>query len=440
AGGHLGAFASAADARFLTGSSLQPRNVVMWLQLRNSAGIVLRFFYLIVLYNMVFNRAGSFFGMTLTMAAGAAFCTTLAIPTLAATRRFGKTAVDYFAGAVLVASGFVIATLAIGFLRVPGIPSAPSARVIGLHLGSLLNSMLAGSIVPLAFLLLATVTMVGAAYVCAQDLYPELYASSLESFQRTTRMRKRGRGDSTLSYAVPVAVPANVPLSGAWILLWKEWVEFRRRKLLGLNLSVAAFFWVAAGIAGFFVARNRLADAALYAAFGMSFNLIVVFNMASAVSLAQDLRKPLWWLGSDGLRFRLGVWVLATSWRLGVGLVFAAAIFCLASNRLSAFVLLLPAAAILPFILRAVSLATYAVLPAPADQRGPLALARLFMIYALLAPPVIGFFVVQMTLRNAVAGTLAAVLVATAQIFALVSFAAWRLNGDGAAFALAERS
>jgi len=436
-GGQVGAFASKADARFLTSSHLNPRHVAIWLQLRNSLGSILRFLYLIILYTMIFNTAGTLSGMTFSMAFGAAFAGSLAIPGLAVNKRFGAAFTWALICVAILASAGVLG-LALAFVHAPAQLAAIPLLLEHLRLGAIVSAMLAGAAGPLLALFLATVVLIVAAYFCALDLYPELYEASLSS-QPASRRRGFGRGRTTEEYQVHNVGASRTLLAGGWTLIWKEWLGFRRGRSGRITIVASALFILGAGVAGRMFG-TKTTDALLIGLAGPAFTVAILLMTMTAISLASDLRKPIWWLGPDALRIRLYAWIVSITWRMSAIVFFASSAYALMVGRTSFILWLLMLAVLMPLMLRAVSLATYAILPAPADQRGPLAMLRVFITLTMFLPPVIGYFAAMLLFHNFYAEMTALLLVSLLQIGALIEFASWRMNGSGSSFALAEQS
>ena len=439
ANGHVGAFASTADARFLTSSHLSERAVVTWLQLRSSAMLIGRLLFLIVLYSMIFNRAGSFFGLPLAMLAGAALAGALPIPALALARRADGASVLAFAY-LLMAAGLLCAVVLVAPLMHVLLPSAVTTAVVSLHAGVALRALLFGNAAALLILCACAAAMTIAAYACARDLYPELYQASLSGFARLERMRdlRLGRAGTT-AYMRPRTSSVPAALNGGWAFIWKDWIGLRRARRFVQVMLWTLGFWLALGIGTALFVNSAKDAAAMLITLGVIFaNVLFFFTVISAVTLAGDLRKPIFWLGPDPLRVRFYAWVIAGSWRLAAGFLVALAAHCAFRNSWTVFLAGAPIAIALPPLLRAIGLGTYALLPAPADQRGPIALVRLLLTYALIVPPALIGFLGALLLHSAPAGFTLAAATALAEVFPLVEFAAWRIAGNGASFALLE--
>lgn len=437
--GRLAAFASRADARFLTAGRFSPRNVALWLQLRSSFTVIVRSLFLIVLYSVVLNRAGNAAALAFSMAGGAAILGALPIVGLAAGVRFREAASRAFFIVELL-SGAAVAGLALAFLRASGVFASLPAHVVQLRFGSAVNALVTGHAIALSLLLFCVAFLIVLAYASAGDLYPELYAASVRTFDHGGRARAFAQGKATDRYALHAADRSDTRLSGAWIILWKEWLGFRRSKTARFSVGATFFICLAAGVVGVFLRFGRI-DATVLAGFiGPVASLVVVFTLMTSVSLATDLRKPLWWLGPDPLRVRLYAWVLSTTWRMSATALAAALTFAIAAARADIFGAVLPLALVVPITLRAIGLATYAVLPIPADQRGPLALLRMLIAIALILPASVAAVAAFIFLHSTAAAMFAAFVVLVLQDGGLIEFASWRMNGAGWSFARAEQA
>lgn len=443
AGGKVGAFTSLADARFLIGSRLRERNVIVWLQLRTSWRLIARLLFLIIFYTILYSAAGSFLGMALSMAGFVAFCASFSIPTMRLQRRFGTRAgfvLPTVTGTCAIAG---LTALAAGFL----FPQQAhfSTAVEHLGLGRLILAMLAGSWLPIALLYALTVLMGATAYWGAEDLYPELYHGSSRMIDLVRRRRRNPFAFERGAPAMPpTATSARIVgrggMHGAWSILWKDWVVFKRSRgsryffFAGIALAIGA--GAALGVAVRRMHDPMGASIGLAASIG---NLLVVFvAMYSSASLAADIGKPLWWLNVDALRARLYVQIVATSWRLALcialwlltwAIVIPSAHFALAAIPVSAAVVV---------FLRAIGLALYSLFPSAIDQRGPIAMLRIFALYVLVLPPLAAGIFAGYFSHAVAAGVGTGMFVAVIQALLLIEFAAARIARSGNAFARAE--
>jgi hypothetical protein len=453
-------FRSAADARFICGSALPPRLTVAWLEFRRVriAGwrlpIYVLFWVLILPSLFGFSVKGAALGalaMVLVVGLGLA----LQLPVFVWQRRSGGFLPGSAGWAVV---GLGSASLIAAALRVAGDPDGitlpawlttlpPGSWVVGGFAGD------ARALLPLALLFgLAFLT----ASQVAGDAYPELWESSVRSMTLRRLVRRRGglitsadtrralreagvlepkqaRRSRTVRSSRGAAVP-----TGAWTLLWKEWLAtWRMPGALRLPvLTMIAAVLAGAGLAALSGRFPRGTGAALTITV---IEVIVLVNLVSAFTMAADLRKPLWWLSAASLEERLLVLTLARTLRLFIP--FATGIAAAAVVARSWMLLglgLLVAFGIL-WDLRGMSVATYALLPSPTDMRGPGALLRVIAFLALLTPVVIAFGLVGALTRAIPLALLTASLVAVAEGWLLVRFGSHQLAGNGYAYAQAER-
>ena len=443
AAGQVGAFTSLADARFLIGSRLRERNVIAWLQLRSSWRLIARLLFLIVFYTVLYSDSASFAGMALSMAGFVAFCASFAIPTMRLQRRFGKRAgyvLPTVTGTCAVAG---LTGLAAGYL----FPHQAHLRtmVVNLGMGRLVYAMLAGSWLPIALLYALTILMGATAYWGAKDLYPELYRGSSRMIDIVRRRRRNPFGFERGSAAVPLnatsaRVAASGGMRGAWSIFWKDWVVFKRSRgsrymfLAGVVLSI-----VAGAALGFVVHRmhNPIgASIGLAASIG---NILVVFvAMYSSTSLAADIGKPLWWLNADALRTRLYVHIAATSWRLALCIALWFLTWAIFIPSPPFALAAIPVSVAIVVFLRAIGLALYSLFPSAIDQRGPIAMLRIFALYLLVLPPLAAGLLSGYLFHAIAVGVGAGMLLAVVQSLLLTEFAAYRIARSGAAFAQAE--
>ena len=137
---------------------------------------------------------------------------------------------------------------------------------------------------------------------------------------------------------------------------------------------------------------------------GLGAAIAFAIALGGAIRLSTDLRSPLWWLSSSGLRARLCVWTLAGA--LKASAPFAAA--CLGAalaGRSALWLGLAPVALAASWMLRGAGLAVYSLLPASFDLAGPARMLRGLVFYALLIPLAAVVVFVGVLSRSVVAGT-----------------------------------
>ena len=444
ASGIVGAFSSAADARFLCGSLLPERLVIMWLQLRRSGTAIARMLFTILLYAMIFYHSGTFVGIGLAMMGGTIVATASAIPMLKLRLLIGTRTAQSLAGAV-AAAGILPMAIALSSLLPGSVPPDTARAIEHLGAGYAFNALFNANALALLALYVFGALLIVLSYLCGTGLYADLYASSL----RVIAFRERQKHSGT-SFAVQhrydqpaAAAPAHVAalFSGPWTIVWKEWMAFsrsssmRRLFIFGVIVSV--------GVGAIFgqvmrSSKTPFDDAVMFAS--VAGNLIVVFvAIGSAVGLASDIAKPLWWMGPDPLWTRLSAWTVATSWRMIAFLVAGIVAWSITFHEAIIAVAGVPVAICLVLYLRAVGLALYSLFPSSIDQRGPMAMVRALVTYVLAAPPVVSGGVVLAFHPNQPAIAIAAgVLCSLIETLLLIAFASVRIAGQGVAFARAE--
>lgn len=443
ASGFVGAFSSAADARFLCGSHLSETAVVTWLQLRRSATVVLRtalavLFYSVILWTGARPSATSLIGVSVigaTLLVAATGVPMLKLRAIAGAR-FAKTL-----AAAIVAAGLLPVAILLGSLSDPAIlPWALSIEHTGAGIAA--NALVHGNAVAVAALYAAAIATLLLSFASGRDLYPELYASSLRMLEYRSRRRRLPGiiGGERAYHSAPARSRIFEGARGAWTIAWKEWIAFVRAP------GAQRMFWL--GLAGCAMAGAIFGNVARHskdpegAAIGMSIgvaNMIIIFiTIASSFGLAADLRKPLWWMGPDPIWLRLFAWVLATSWRLSICMGIGAAVFGAMMGVPDVTLAAIPIAITIAIYLRSIGLSLYALLPAGLDQRGPLAMLRALLTYIFAVPAIAATVLFAVMTHSFAVAVTAGIVCALGEALLLILFAAARIQGRGATFAQAE--
>jgi hypothetical protein len=162
-------------------------------------------------------------------------------------------------------------------------------------------------------------------------------------------------------------------------------------------------------------------------------------SVFTAFRLSGDLRKPIWWLSASSLRSRLGVLLIARTLRFAIPIVAGLLTAGLVGGN-DAYVLVgTPIALAALWVLNALALATYAIIPGSTDMRGPGGCLRGVAFVIMLIPILIAAIVGGIAAQSGVGALVAAVVTALAEGWLMVIFAASQLDGNGLAFAQAER-
>jgi hypothetical protein len=455
----LPAFRSAADARFLIGSALPPRVVVVWLVVRVilslSWRIPLMLYFFIFILPTSLGVSGST-GLRIFLAL-LLLTTTIALNLpifISRQRRIGPN--PALIGWLLVLTG--LAALVVIFVALsPGPPSLISTLqpvAAALPPGSWLVGAFDGNGAGLlALAALATGSLL-LTWLVAGDVYPELWSSSARVIVLRRAVRRRGpfmtrsdhrqllseAGIADSKHRRKTAAASSqgrwVP-SGAWTILWKEWLATRRvaggMRLPAIALLVAVV--VGAAIGAVSGSRPEVAGFLL----GPLAYAVVLLSLFTAYRLGNDLRKPIWWLSASTLRARLAVLLVARSLRLAIPITAGLLTASLVGGN-AAFVLAgAPIAVASTWAINSMALGTYAILPGTSDMRGPGGCLRVIALFIMLIPIGIAAIVGGIATESGTGSLVAAVVTALAEGWLLVLFAASQLDGNGLAFAQAER-
>lgn len=438
--GYVRAFASPAEARFLIGSRLPEPLVVAWVQMRGAAEIILRAIWGFLIYALVSPAAGTSRGIVLSAAGFFALAAALPIPLLKIQRATRVPAARILAIVSFLAGGIPLAVIALAwFFPIPMWPQA----IVRTGIGAAVDGLLTGSHAGLLGLYATVGLLFVAGYAAGHDVYPELYAGSTRVFTGNER-RRRGETFSferekraKHEYRAPAFLNGA---GGARALLWRDATAFGRSQQQRLIFFASVPAAILAGAAVGITAR-RAADGmelALTIALSIVNAYAIGITMATTVSLGDDLRKPLFWLSADPLRSRLYAWLVSTSWRPAIAFSGGLAAWA-ATMGDGAFAWIgIPCALVLVALLRSAGLALYGFFPGRADQRGPLAAARMLLTYVLLVPPAGCGIALGLLTQNAMLSAAIACACAVAEILLLAELASRRIEGRGAAVAQAE--
>lgn len=453
-----GAFAYPADARFLFGSRLSHRTVVLWLQLRETffSGVRFLMWVFVLSYTLAQTNRGLVVGAVGLLAAYL-IALGIRLPVFLLARRYPRLPLSWL-GALLVALGSLSVAYPLWLAYVSGNSSIVflAAHALQYPPGTWLAAALNGSM-PALFALcgLAALTII-AGSLAASDAYPELWESSVRLYaQRVAAAAGRARRslidrsawleyrDSDAAAARNVlrstveSAPGDSVPSGALTLVWKEWIALRRLpgglRWPAVWLATAA----AVGYAGGWAARDLSTLMLLGPVFVVS-NMIIAMGAQSTISLAGELRKSIWWLGRSEVRDRLLTWSAATLMRLGPPLAVAVLALGVAVHSTLLAVGAVPLVAAVLLLIQTTGLALYTILPGRNDMRGPGFMLRYFATMFLLAPPALMAFLAGWFSHSPLIGGLTGLLFAGLESWLLVAFAAARLEGNGMAYAAAE--
>jgi hypothetical protein len=447
-------FRSAADARFLCGSALPPRVVILWLNFRMLRFVLLQLpaiaFWFVILAPSLRGAIVGILEIWVSFGLFMAFLSGLNLPLIKLRRQIPM----LLRATGIVLTGFGLASLAAATSQA-GQGSIPAAGVLlNLPPGSWMVGGFHGN--PLAIIGLAgcAIAAIALSVRLANDVYPEVWESSLRMITVRRLMRQRGgilsvreTRQAMQEAGVAVAQRRSVRVSsvrgrhvpsGAWTLLWKEWLATVRVRgglrwpMIGLVLALV-IGWSAGG--GF----GRLPKGAGLALVSFPIYMVLIINIFMSFRLGIDLRNPLWWLSAASLRARLLVLTLARSLRQIVPIAAGLAAAAIAARSATIVFVGLPAFAASVWALQAICMGTYTIIPSPADIRGPGQMLRMFLLVFMIIPLTIVFAVGLVGFRSIPWAVLLTAAGALLEGWGLLAFAAYRLQGNGLAFAQAER-
>jgi hypothetical protein len=437
-------FQSPADGRFLVGAGLPPRLVLSWLALRSARRLLLAGFFYLVLLGLSVPGNGLSGVQLLAGTAGLTAYLWLIfgarVVLFAVQTRMPGTPAGWL--------GVVVAVLGVAILAssVAGLP--PAGALEALPPGAWLESAFQGSLTSVGLLAGLALALAAGGIAAAGDCLPELWVVSSRGFDLRQQMRASGLGGlggvlaararnrRARRHVVAVSLPSVWAPPGAWALAWKEWLSMLRVRG-GLHLQAALLLGavVAGTVAGVLTVGH---PPLVFLILAYALFLFSVLSNLLAVRLAADLRSPLWWLAADALWWRLGVLTVARAARLGVPLaLFGAVLAAMASGQPWLAPGFAAVAIALAWMISALGLASYTILPAASDLRVAQML-RVFALYAALVP--VGVAVVPGAIAQSLPLMMAgSALTLSAETVLLIAFAASRLQGNGLAFAREER-
>ncbi|MBC5806072.1 MAG: hypothetical protein DLM53_09485 [Candidatus Eremiobacter antarcticus] len=453
-----GAFAYPADARFLFGSRMSHRIVVFWLQLRELFFSGIRFMIFMFAMSFTFVRSNAeLLVAAVSLLAGYLIAMGVRLPAFLLARRYPRVPWSFLGYALIALGGASIAyPLWLAYLSGHTTVAFVSAHVPRYPPGSWLVGAFNGSLRALFLMCSLAALMIVVGSVAASDAYPELWEASVRLYAlRVAAAAGRARRSllsraAGVGYADPQAAAKRQAQrsdivsasgfgapSGALILLWKQWLTIRRVPG-GLRWPV---LWIviaaAAGYGGAVIAKGSSPLMLLAPAMLVS-NLIVGMGAQSTISLAGELRKPIWWLAESEVRDRLAAWALASLLRLGAPIAVVGIALGVGMHApLLAFGAVPLVVAVL-LLIQATGIALYTILPGRNDLRGPGFILRYFATIFLLSPPAVMWAIAQFASHSLLAGGVTGLLFAGLESWLLVAFAAARLEGNGMAYAAAE--
>jgi hypothetical protein len=456
----LPAFRSAADARFLCGSALPPRLVVLWLVVRVILSLswrlplMLFFFIAILPTSLDLSVSRGLVGFIAVVLLTSTLALNLPI-FISRQRHLGPN--PALVGWLLVMIG--LSAVAVVFVALsPGPPIVASALqsvAVALPPGSWLVGAFEGNVLGLLALAALAIGSLALTWRVAGDVYPELWLTSARVIVLRRALRRRGpfmtrSAQRQLLSEAGIAQPSRhrretaagasrgrwVP-SGAWTILWKEWLATRRvaggMRIPAIALLVAVLLGAAVGV------LSHDGPAVVGFLVGPLSYVVVFGSLFTAYRMSGDLRKPIWWLSASTLRTRLAVMLMARSLRTAIPISAGLLTASVVSGNIAFLFVGAPIAAAAIWAINAMALATYALIPGSSDMRGPGGCLRVVALFMMLIPIAIAAAVGGLATQSGVGSLVATVLTALAEGWLLLVFAASQLDGNGLAFAQAER-
>jgi hypothetical protein len=433
AAGRVSGFRSTAEAVFFSNSGIRPLEMALWLQLRKLATSALRWAGALVYYFIIFfPRHATAFGAAtafVTALLAVALLMSVELPIFLLSRGTFNFGLRAFGWLVAIA-GFGYAAIGFAGPRV----WQPAIAFVRADPGGAVRSIQSGSTNALTLFCALLAIMLLAIAGLARDSLPELYAVSRRAL---AEIRRRQSATRQTRYDAVVSTPATrIPL-GALSLAWKDWIGFRRGQGTFALFFGGCAFWALCG-AAFAYASVAFDDIGpMVTLFGLSAIFVLLFApQGAAAGLASDLGKPLFWLGSDGLRARLVAWTLGRSARGGIALALAPACAGIVLGKWQLVAAAMPVCACSYWSLQALGVALYSVFPNPVDGRGPMVFFRTLATLAYVFPAFVAGIVSAALGADALVSAFVACATLAAEGYGAIEFASSRFREKGAEMAL----
>ncbi|MGD0051454.1 MAG: hypothetical protein ABSD03_06500 [Vulcanimicrobiaceae bacterium] len=420
-----GAFSSRTEALLFARATLPPAWIAAYLQARNVAVILARSLtrsaYAVVLIIPRGTAAAALVAYVAVLLCAAVAVLSLVLPVALA--RGGWLVAARVAGGCFIALGVLVA---VGDLA----PALGTATPLpAWHLAGLIAALTHGALwillVPLAVAAVTSALFARA----VRDAIPELYTLSIERLdglaQRSTRR------ELPLQARIPRGRTATSSTAPGWAqgtlaFVWLDARAWRRVGPANLALTCGLVLVVGAGLGA--VARQP--DAVLLMTSAITLAMLwLLLGSFGGMRLTREMRRPLFWLGDASLTMRLAAWAFAGLWRDAIVLAVGALGFAVVASHPRQTLDGLVAGLGLAILSRAIGLVVFAILPGTIVQTGPAALLRTALVLLFILPPLFAALIVGFLTVSALAGTVAALLIALGEAVLLTTLAAWRLAG-----------
>jgi hypothetical protein len=430
--GSIGLFRSRAEARFIIGSPIPPLIAIPYLQLRDaivqSWNVLFRMAYFVFLFApRSLSGVQSVLNMLLLLA-GVVAMTTVVLPRRLAPRPLQILAVVAGVPLTLLCAEPSIRGILFQLHPSPEALAFAFRYLPAWHPGEL---VLHPSIVWFAIALGTAAVAVLCLMLCSRDAYPELYALSMARIDATEKVKAHRSGRD----AAVALKRRNVQSSkgqyapaGLLIFVWKAYVEFRRFALSRIALGTLCITML-----GGYAFSRFAPDAFFYTMLiNFTFSGAIVTSGRGAMTLALELRRPLFWLSHGTLLARLAAVctgrLLQPAVTAGVFLI-GVALAGKSPDRLLVIGLGLPAYLLLQ---QAVGILVFSISPRAIDLKGPLGLVRILLALVSFVAPGIAYGLTAWLAGGAVLpAILAGDGVALAESAAFLAIAAARLESVG---------
>jgi hypothetical protein len=434
--GSVIAFRSSAEPVLLANTGISSEETVRFLQLRKLLAPVTRFLWTIVLNFLVLTppqaSRGQIGRVFLASILLAAIISTLELPMFLLGRRGFKWPIVIGGSLTALLGTFFVFAGLVRLMHVDIVPSALKPLDPGRFVAAIMNGG-GGALWTLA---LAVAILMGLAFALGSDVLPELYSVATKTFEKFERARNATHGAEFVDKAV---ASTRIP-AGAMALLWKSWIGFKRQRGAVLWLLVMCAISGGVGLALAILGHYGSSPVEIWETMATLIALAALVPVFVVVTVADDLAKPIWWMATPSLFWRLAALTLGRSWRSALVVGTGPCVLALLGGDPNAALFVYPAALALWWALNASALAIYSAFPSRLDFRGPLFIFRISATI-LIASPMLGTFIITIERTGSIASALA-VSSATAGLTGLpaIGFATWRLRYLGVASSLLERA
>ena len=431
----VGLFANATEARWIVSLPVSPFAAALYVQVRALITGGARFVLALAIFSAFYLPSGlsnaevlrdTFFELLALLATGAVL-----LP-----RRLAH---GPAAAACTVAGYACIALAAIPLLRDAAfafhVPWLGAARSLpAWHPGTVLIEPLgAHSVLVGAAMLAIAAAALAALGLAARNALPELYALSIERLERSGGGKRlpfarfgAGREPRVRVHRPSVANASRVP-GGVAVFVWKAWTEYRRRATTRGTVLEAAGLILAGYVAGRLLGSTHPAVWVSIAVVVGQLE-ITFLSMTAGISVAAELRRPVFWLSDASLAERLAGLLAGRVWRAAAWFGLFALGLASGHARLAPKLFALVTGPALLVLCVAIGFAAFAAFPNDVDQRGPLTVLRMYVSYLVVLPPVAAGVAAGYVLHSVPLGLSIIAAGALAEAALLVAFAARRLD------------